>query len=237
VASVTNTDTDTSGSDTASYTFTCTIGAGDGSRTLFFFFSARTNATTTLAISSATVDTIGATIVGQVVQADGANSDVIGLIKIQASSLGSPTATSVSVVVNLSASALRASCVTYVTADPILQTTFGPVVTANNNPGGGSTATLNLPINVQRNGFVIGGVMIGDTASAGTWTWTNLTLDSEGGVENISFSCGSLSNGAAQNQRAVQANLTGGNTVFSAVGIAACYATAQTSGLANMGAG
>lgn len=216
--------------DLSSYPYTVAVpGSGGAGRTLFFFLGVRCSASGNVVLNTATVDGIPATIVDQVNISDGNGgtvSDCIALVKIKASLLPTPTATSVSVIGNFSAACSRGAVLPFVTADDIAATHFG-LVKATDPVGGGATAALTFPsLNIPANGFAIGGVFVGDVSSGGTWAWTNLPVDQESGIENCSYSSAHINVTSAES-RSISANIASGTVnLFSAVGIVASFAPA-----------
>lgn len=181
MATVTQTDTDSTTTGGSSFTFTCTVNAGGSGRTFFFVFAARkftgTNGST---LSSVTVDGVAATVDLFATSASSGTSglaDSGGIARIAASSLGNPSASSVSVVITFTESHLRCGVATYVTADTINSI---PADTASFTSTGNQSSPFAVPLTIDKTngGFTIAGAFLSnDTAPNNTGVWANLTAD------------------------------------------------------------
>lgn len=205
MASVTNTDYDSNGASQSTYTFTCGIGSGDGTRTLFFLVEVRRTAGNDVTISSVTADGAACTEVIQVTTNSPSNgSQVVGIFKISAADITSPTGTSTSVVVTPSAGGRRAGCATYVTTDSIASTATD-TATASDGSAPSPPKTFDVSLDTPANGFVL--AIVGATqltGSGGGWDWTGLTEDLDSAaIDPTIISTASASSVSAETPRSV----------------------------------
>jgi len=205
MASVSFTDFDSNGSSASSYSFTCTIGSGDGTRTVFVLVEVRQTTGNNVTISSVTADGTAMTEVIQVTTNSPSNgSQAVGIFKISAASLTSPTETSMSVVVTPSATARRAACATAVTADSIDTTAFS-TATASDATAPSPPKTFDVSLNTPASGFVL--AIVGATqltGSGGGFDWTGLTENNDtNAIDPTIISTASASNVSAQTPRTV----------------------------------
>ena len=228
MAAVAFTDTDVSTSTSTSFSFTSTIGAGDGARTIFALITGRSNNTTPIAISSVTIGGAAATEVVQNSISPG-NTSLAGVFKADASAMGDPNATSVTVAITFSSTVNRgASCSVAVTADAIQATAYDTA--AGSDPTNGSLAPLvvGLNLDVASAGFVLG--VVSYYAEAGSTTWIGLTEEHDASIGTLSqYSTALLSAAIIESGRVITATHNRAPSVDhgEACGVAVSFAPAS----------
>lgn len=168
MASISQTDAYTNTASQTTYTTgSLSIGTGNGGRTIFALILGRGGAAS---ISSVTIGSQTATLVA----ANGGGLNVVAAIyKLQASSLGDPTATTAAVSVTFNAAVTRGvGIIVAVTSDSINQTAHA---TANDQDVVQDTnsETATVSINIPANGFALG--IGGGYCETDNGAWTGLT--------------------------------------------------------------
>lgn len=220
MATVTRTGGAASGGDALSYTLAgVAIGADAPEQHLLVAIAGPGGGGS---ISNVTFDGVAAAQIGTTVVEEG-GTGVLGLFLLPRSSLPNPAVVSISVSFTFGAVAARAFAEAFVAVD-INATPLD--FASDTDPAAPGTPTLNVPCDCAAGGVGVGMALGGGPGGVATITWsgTEVAQQVQTTVENSTIRGALISNGTAENNRAIQVNWT---SVFRPMALFATFAPAD----------